>query len=74
MLLRREDEARSLRLEVAELSRGIHAARRILPRIPALDGDIMLLHKELLETRRTAAELSLALESPGNSGRYACCC
>jgi len=69
-LKRREDEMRILRLEVAELQRSIAVAVKVVPQIPALDEDVARLQKALLETRREAEALSLALENPANQSRW----
>ncbi|GFR42867.1 hypothetical protein Agub_g3858 [Astrephomene gubernaculifera] len=69
-LMRRDDEARLLRLEVAELDRSICVMRRLVPSVPLLDTDVAALQKALFEARREAEALSLALESPANSGRW----
>ncbi|EFJ42885.1 coiled-coil protein required for normal flagellar motility [Volvox carteri f. nagariensis] len=69
-LRRRDDEARLLRLEVAELERSIAVMRRLVPSVPLLDTDVAALQKELFEARREAEALSLALENPSNQSRW----
>ncbi|GLI69727.1 hypothetical protein VaNZ11_014402 [Volvox africanus] len=69
-LRRRDDEARLLRLEVAELERSIAVMRRMVPSVPLLDTDVAALQKELFEARREAEALSLALENPSNQSRW----
>ncbi|KAG2431406.1 hypothetical protein HXX76_009421 [Chlamydomonas incerta] len=69
-LMRREDEARLLRLEVGELERSIGVTRRLVPSVPLLDNDVAALQKALFEARREAEALSLALENPSNQGRW----
>ena len=68
-LLKSDDEIRLLKLEAAELDRGILAARKQQPVVPQLDTSIMLLKKQLLDAQRQAAELSTALETPDNKSR-----
>ena len=43
---------------------------QVVPRIPLLDEDVARLQKALLEARREAETLSVALENPGNSSRW----
>ncbi|KXZ45417.1 hypothetical protein GPECTOR_55g323 [Gonium pectorale] len=69
-LRRRDDEARLLRLEVSELERSIGVMQRLVPSVPLLDCDVAGLQKALFEARREAEALSLALEDPGNAGRW----
>ena len=64
-LARLSDQARVLTLEVSELQRSVAAAKKQLPRIPALDGDVVALQQELLLTRRKAAALEARVEEPG---------
>ena len=68
-LLKSEDQIRLLKLDAAELDRGIVAARKQQPIVPQLDVNIALLKKQLLDAQRRAAELSTALETPDNKTR-----
>lgn len=68
-LLKSEDQIRLLKLDAAELDRGIIAARKQQPIVPQLDVNIALLKKQLLDAQRQAAELSAALETPDNKSR-----
>lgn len=68
-MLKSEDQIRLLKLDAAELDRGIIAARKQQPIIPQLDTNIALLKKQLLDAQRRAAELSTALETPDNKTR-----
>ena len=61
---------RLLKLEVAELERSIAVTRRIVPQVPLLDADVAGLQRALLQARREAEQLSAALESPANMGRW----
>ena len=70
MLHRRQDDIRLLKLEVAEAARAVLVTGKLRPVIPGLDLDIASLQKQLLETRRTADELALQLESPDNKTRW----
>ena len=70
-MLKSEDQIRLLKLDAAELDRGIIAARKQQPIIPQLDVNIALLKKQLLDAQRRAAELSTALETPDNKTRSA---
>ena len=69
-LLKSDGTVRLLELDVAELNRGIIAARKQQPIVPQLDTNVMLLKKQLLDAQRQAAELSTALETPDNKSRY----
>ncbi|PNH11949.1 hypothetical protein TSOC_001169 [Tetrabaena socialis] len=69
-LMRRDDEARLLRLEVGELDRSLGVTRRLVPSVPLLDTDVASLQKSLFEARREAEALSLALENPSNQSRW----
>ena len=57
-------------LQAASLQRSIAVAVKVVPRIPALDEDVARLQKALLEARREAEALSVALENPGNQSRW----
>ena len=70
MLHRRQDDIRLLKLEVAEAERRVGVTSKLRGIIPGLDLDFASLQKQLLETRRTADELALQLESPDNKTRY----
>lgn len=70
-MLKSEDQIRLLKLDAAELDRGIIAARKQQPIVPQLDVNIALLKKQLLDAQRRAAELSTALETPDNKTRSA---
>lgn len=67
--MKSDDQIRVLKLEAAELDRGILAARKQQPVVPQLDVNIALLKKQLLDAQRRAAELSIALETPDNKSR-----
>lgn len=67
---RRDDEARVLKLAAQDLQRSIAVTVKMVPQVPALDEDVARLQKTLLETRREAEALSLALENPGNQSRW----
>ncbi|KAK9847851.1 hypothetical protein WJX84_007452 [Apatococcus fuscideae] len=69
-LMKSDDQIRVLKLEAAELDRGILAARKQQPVVPQLDVNIALLKKQLLDAQRRAAELSIALETPDNKSRW----
>jgi len=70
-LSRREDIARILRIEAAELQRSVDVTKRTsVPQIPILDGDVARLQKALLETRRESEKLSEMLENPSNQSRW----
>mmetsp|Transcript_40583 Transcript_40583/g.90203 ORF Transcript_40583/g.90203 Transcript_40583/m.90203 type:complete len:924 (-) Transcript_40583:938-3709(-) len=69
-LKRREDEIRLLNIEICELERSIAVTIKLVPQIPLLDEDVARLQKALLETRREAEALSVALENPGNHSRW----
>ena len=71
MLHRRQDDIRLLKLEVAEAQRRVLVTGKLRGIIPGLDLDMASLQKQLLETRRTAEELALQLESPDNKTRRA---
>ncbi|KAL3136211.1 Coiled-coil flagellar protein [Trebouxia sp. C0010 RCD-2024] len=70
MLHRRQDDIRLLKLEVAEAARRVLVTGKLRGIIPGLDLDFASLQKQLLETRRTAEELALQLESPENTSRW----
>ena len=70
MLHRRQDDIRLMKLEVAEAERRVLVTSKLRGIIPGLDLDFASLQKQLLETRRTADELALQLESPDNKTRY----
>ena len=69
MLHRRQDDIRLLKLEVAEAARAVLVTSKLRHIIPGLDLDMASLQRQLLETRRTADELALQLESPDNKAR-----
>lgn len=69
-LVRRTDEARLLKLEVAELQRSIEVTKHLVPHVPLLDTDVARLQKQLFEARREAEQLSLSLEDPSNTTRW----
>ncbi|KAG1674725.1 hypothetical protein FOA52_013560 [Chlamydomonas sp. UWO 241] len=69
-LAMRDDEVRMYRIEIMELERSIAATMKMVPQIPLLDEDVARLQKALLETRREAEALSIALENPGNHSRW----
>ena len=71
MLHRRQDDIRLQKLEVAEAQRRVLVTGKLRGIIPGLDLDMASLQKQLLETRRTAEELALQLESPDNKTRHA---
>ena len=71
MLHRRQDDIRLLKLEVSEAARRVLVTGKLRGIIPGLDLDFASLQKQLLETRRTAEELALQLESPDNKTRWA---
>lgn len=67
---KREEELRTLDLQVAELCREIEVARRQLPCIPKLEQEIVLLQTQLEEESILAERLSSDLEAPENSRRW----
>eukprot|EP00798_Chlamydomonas_sp_ICE-L_P024336 gene24336-9952_t len=69
-LSHRDDEERMLRIEVMELERSIATTIKVVPKIPLLDEDVARLQQTILETRREAEALSVALENPGNHSRW----
>lgn len=73
MLHRRQDDIRLLKLEVAEAQRRVLVTGKLRGIIPGLDLDMASLQKQLLETRRSAEQLALQLESPDNKNRSAIC-
>ena len=73
MLHRRQDDIRLLRLEVAEAQRRVVVTGKLRGIIPGLDLDTASLQKQLLETRRSADQLALQLESPDNKTRSTPC-
>ncbi len=73
MLHRRQDDIRLLKLEVAEAQRRVLVTGKLRGIIPGLDLDMASLQKQLLETRRSADELALQLESPDNKTRSPPC-
>ena len=70
MLHRRQDDIRLLKLEVAEAARAVLVTSKLRHIIPGLDLDMASMQRQLLETRRTADELALQLESPDNKARW----
>ncbi|KAL0032778.1 hypothetical protein WJX79_009876 [Trebouxia sp. C0005] len=70
MLHRRQDDIRLLKLEVAEAQRRVLVTGKLRGIIPGLDLDMASLQKQLLETRRSAEQLALQLESPDNKNRW----
>ncbi|DBB15596.1 TPA: Coiled-coil flagellar protein [Trebouxia sp. C0006] len=70
MLHRRQDDIRLLKLEVAEAHRRVLVTGKLRGIIPGLDLDMASLQKQLLETRRSADQLALQLESPDNKTRW----
>ncbi|DBA98634.1 TPA: Coiled-coil flagellar protein [Trebouxia sp. C0004] len=70
MLHRRQDDIRLLKLEVAEGQRRVLVTGKLRGIIPGLDLDMASLQKQLLETRRSAEQLALQLESPDNKTRW----
>ncbi len=73
MLHRRQDDIRLLKLEVAEAHRRVLVTGKLRGIIPGLDLDMASLQKQLLETRRSADQLALQLESPDNKTRSEPC-
>ena len=53
------DEARILRIEVAELERSTANTKNLLPKIPTLDMDVAGLQAEILRKQREVAELEM---------------
>eukprot|EP00741_Cyanophora_paradoxa_P004850 tig00000836_g4705.t1 len=69
-LRRREEEIRMLRLEVAGLQRKIAITRKLLPKIPELEEQVMACQLQLHEAREQSELLSYQLENAENKARW----
>eukprot|EP00698_Gefionella_okellyi_P001710 TRINITY_DN11581_c0_g1_i1.p1 TRINITY_DN11581_c0_g1~~TRINITY_DN11581_c0_g1_i1.p1 ORF type:complete len:959 (+),score=296.70 TRINITY_DN11581_c0_g1_i1:377-2878(+) len=66
----REQDARLLNLAAAESEREIAIQRKLLPKVPELENQILSMMLQLQEERSDVKQMCLALEDPSNMGRY----
>lgn len=66
----REQEIRMQRFKTSELQREIAINRRLLPKIPELENQVVVLMTQLSEEREAVEELCIELEDPSNDERF----
>eukprot|EP00163_Fabomonas_tropica_P028890 TRINITY_DN5999_c2_g2_i1.p1 TRINITY_DN5999_c2_g2~~TRINITY_DN5999_c2_g2_i1.p1 ORF type:complete len:936 (-),score=280.00 TRINITY_DN5999_c2_g2_i1:198-3005(-) len=66
----REEDHRLLTIEAADYERSINVQRKLLPKIPELEKQVLELQQDLISERKQAEKLSKELESPTNLKRW----
>merc|ERR1719316_2501909 len=63
-MLTKEEEIRSLKIDVKEVKRQLHVVQKKIPEVPKLIDEVMRLREQVGSVRKRTDELSLELENP----------
>merc|ERR1711959_415235 len=63
-MLTKEEEIRSLKIDVKEVKRQLHVVQKKIPEVPKLIDEVMRLREQVASVRKRTDELSLELENP----------